>query len=239
MRVLFLTCGEPDPVIQREHGVFFDWFRSAVGEEISLHDLDARTTALTSAHLDGFDGVLISGSPHAAFESHPWIPALEELVREAVSIRKLPVFGVCFGHQIVAQALGGRVMRNPRGREIGTAIVRPNDEGRVSALLAGLGDSFRVQLTHRDTVAIPPPGARVLATSDKDGCQAFEIGSAWCVQFHPEITDAIIRSYLRARRDVLASEGIDTDALIEGVEPTDVGKELFRRFAAKVAERRG
>jgi GMP synthase (glutamine-hydrolysing) len=238
VRTLFVCCGDPDSFIRERHGRFVDWFRAAVGEQSVLCEVDARADTLTRAHLDGFDAVMISGSAHAAYEPHPWIPHLEALIREAVLVRAMPLLGVCFGHQIVAQALGGKVIKNPRGREIGTAWIRPSDEGRASAMLAGLPDPFPIQLTHCDTVAKPPPGARVLASSAKDDCQAFVIGSAWCVQFHPEITHQVIRSYIESRREIIASEGLDVDALLGGVRESDVGRELFRRFVANAMERR-
>jgi GMP synthase (glutamine-hydrolysing) len=236
MRALFVCCGDPPPIVSDSHGSFADWFREGLGADVSMDEVDARTEALHPTMLDGFDAMVISGSPHAAYEPHAWIPPLEDLVREAVHARKLPVLGVCFGHQVVAQALGGRVTPNPRGREIGTAVVRPNEHGRGSAMLRGLSDPFRVQLTHCDTVATPPPGARVLAASDRDECQAFEMGSAWCVQFHPEITADVIRAYLNARRDVITSEGLDVDRLLEDVCDTDVGRTIFSRFVAFARE---
>ena len=234
MRTLFVCCGDPDPAVMSIHGPFARWFRSAIDPTVVLDEIDARATPLAPAHLDGFDAMVISGSPHAAYEPHPWIPALEATVRHAVNVRAMPVFGVCFGHQVVAQALGGKVTRNPRGREIGTTEIRVNDHGRASTMFAGLPDRLHVQLTHCDTVATPPPGARVLATSDRDECQAFEIGSAWCVQFHPEITAEIIRAYLHARRAVITSEGLDADGLLAGVRESDVGRTLFERFSAHV-----
>ena len=237
MRMLFVCCGDPDPAVAKHHGSFGTWFRSAIEPDVSLHEVDARDS-IAPAHLDGFDAMVISGSPHAAYEPHPWIPALETTVREAIRTRAMPVLGVCFGHQVVAQALGGRVIRNPRGREIGTKALRVSAHGRESAMLAGLPEPLHVQLTHCDTVAAPPPGARVLATSDHDECQAFEIGSAWCTQFHPEITAEIIRAYLHARRPVITSEGLDADALLAEVRETDVGRTLFARFVAYARSRR-
>jgi GMP synthase-like glutamine amidotransferase len=64
------------------------------------------------------------------------------------------------------------------------------------------------------------------------------MGSAWCVQFHPEITHDVIRSYVESRREIIANEGLDVNALLDGIRETDAGRELFRRFVAYAKERR-
>ncbi len=235
---MFLCCGDPDAVVMGAHGRFVAWFRAGVGPGVDIEEVDARTASLDSVSLDGFDAVMISGSAHAAYEQHAWIAPLERLVRRALE-RGTPLLGVCFGHQLVAQALGGKVTRNPRGREIGTVTIQVNEHGRQSAMLGGLPEPFQVQATHCDTVAVPPPGASVLATSALDDCHAFEIGRAWCVQFHPEVTASIIRDYLVSRRAVIAGEGLDPDRLLGEVRETEVGRTVFARFVefAKGARR--
>lgn len=236
MRALFLCCGDPDPVVVGTHGPFAAWFRTGLGPGHTLDELDARIALLDEVSLENFDAVMISGSAHAAYEPLAWIPSLERLVRRAVD-HDTPLLGVCFGHQVVAQALGGRVARNPRGREIGTVASHVNAEGRRSAMLSGLSEPFFVQATHCDTVVRSPPGATVLATSSLDDCHAFVQGSAWCVQFHPEITAAIMRDYLLSRRAAVASEGLDPDRLLREVRDTPVGQTLFARFTAVAAAR--
>jgi GMP synthase (glutamine-hydrolysing) len=234
MRALFVCCGDPDPAVLQAHGPYVRWFRDALGDAATLHPVDARVAPCDPAMLHGVDAVIVSGSPHAVYEPHPWIAPLEELVREAIFRRGVPVLGVCFGHQLIAQACGGRVVRNPRGREIGTVEVALEPAGRSCALLGALPERFAIQVTHCDTVALPPPGARVLATSALDGCQAFRFETAWGVQFHPEVSADVMRAYLRSRAEILRAEGLDAAALLAGVRDTDAGPRLLRRFAELV-----
>jgi GMP synthase (glutamine-hydrolysing) len=228
---LVLRCGDPEPTVARNHGCFATWFRAAVGPSIELDVLDARTDPLCPTRLDAVAAVLVSGSPHAVYEPHPWIPAAEALLREAVLRRKLPLLGVCFGHQLLAQAMGGYVARNPRGREMGTIEIELNDHGSRDPLFQALPRRFTAQATHQDTVLHAPRGAVVLATSAKDGCQAFRLGErAWGVQFHPEITAPIMRGYVRARAAVLRAEGHDPDAIHATVRERVEGARVLTNF---------
>jgi GMP synthase (glutamine-hydrolysing) len=158
----------------------------------------------------------------------------EELVR-AIASARVPCLGICFGHQLIAQALGGEVRRNPRGREIGTIRVeRLADD----ALFGGLPRSFDVNATHVDAVLAPPPGAEVLANTSLDDCAAFRIGDRLrAVQFHPEFDADVMRSYLRARAHLIREEGGDPEALLShlaALGDATRGPHILRNFARKL-----
>jgi GMP synthase (glutamine-hydrolysing) len=159
---------------------------------------------------------------------------VEHLIRE-LSHARTPVLGVCFGHQILAQALGGEVARNPRGREIGTVRVQ-----RVAddPIFAGLPRSFDVHATHVDAVARLPPGAEILATTSLDDVAAFRVGTTVkAVQFHPEFDADVMRGYLRARAHLVRAEGGDPDALLARVHDGVRGPDVLRNFASRVVAR--
>ena len=108
------------------------------------------------------DGRLITGSKHGAYEDHDWIPPLEDFLRRAVAAR-IPVAGFCFGHQILAQALGGTVVKSDKGWGLGIhnydLLARPD-------WMADAGTSFAATAIHQDQVTDLPEGAHVLASSE-------------------------------------------------------------------------
>ncbi len=161
----------------------------------------------TDAPLPGVEeaaAFVMTGSSSSVTERAPWMLRAEAHIRE-IAAAEVPFFGICFGHQLVAQALGGAVERNARGREIGTVAVRRLAE---DPLFEGVGTELLVNATHKDSVARLPVGARVLASSELEPTQSFAIGRAIrCVQFHPEIDGDAMRGYVSARARLIAEEG--------------------------------
>ena len=149
--------------------------------------------------------------------------------------RGRPILGICFGHQMIAQALGGEVRRNPFGREIGTLRVeRVADD----PIFAGLPRTFDMNGTHLDAVVTLPPHGEVLAKTSLDPVAAFRVGPrVKAVQFHPEFDADVMRRYVAARSDLLRSEGIEPEQLLARVHEGTPGKDILRNFA-RIAARR-
>ena len=108
-------------------------------------------------------------------DREPWSEDTAAWLREAAAAG-LPMFGVCYGHQLLAHALGGKVGYNPTGSELGTQTVELLPPAAGDQLLDGLPASFPAQMLHAQTVLQPPPGAAVLARSDQDPHQMFRVG---------------------------------------------------------------
>lgn len=133
------------------------------------------------------DGWLITGSKHGAYEDHPWIPPLENLIRE-IHAQRLPLVGVCFGHQIIAQALGGKVVKYPKGWSVGRTTYEL--DGREVALNAW----------HQDQVIERPDEARVLGSSGFCENAFLAYGDhIWTVQAHPEFESDFIDGLIQSR----------------------------------------
>jgi GMP synthase (glutamine-hydrolysing) len=128
-----------------------------------------------------YDAVVVTGSRSSVYWDEPWIGDLIDWVARAAD-RGLPVLGVCYGHQVLAEALGGRVTAMD-DVELGYREVCRVDDG--DPLLAGLDSPFVAFETHSDRVVELPSGATLLAENDR-GIQAFRRGDCWGVQFHPE-----------------------------------------------------
>ncbi len=231
--LLIAKAGSTIPAVAAQHGDFDRWFVEAfehAGRAAHVVDL-ARDSC--PANLDRYAGLLVTGSAASVTNVEPWMAPLSALLRDALD-RDVAVLGVCFGHQMLAQALGGEVVKNAAGREIGTVAVEITADGANDPLFVGLPNPLEVQATHVDVVARLPAGARLLARNDH-GIQAFAIGRARGVQFHPEITGDVARRYIEERRAVLESEGLDPRALLARVAPTPDALGVLANFANRVA----
>ncbi|MFY2762655.1 glutamine amidotransferase [Arenimonas sp. MALMAid1274] len=235
---LILETGTPIPRLRR-HGSFGHWIRVAAG----LHGRQVRHCRV----LDGealpepgeHAGVLVTGSGAMVTERLDWSERSAQWLRRAADAGT-PLFGICYGHQLLAHALGGQVDYNPRGREMGTVPVELDAAAGHDALFSGLGTRFDAHTTHLQTVTAPPPGATVLARSERDDCQAFRWGdSVWGVQFHPEFSTGMMRGYIQARSEALANEGTCHQGLLRAVKPAPLARRVLRRFIHVAHQRHG
>jgi GMP synthase (glutamine-hydrolysing) len=142
------------------------------------------------------DGLLVLGGTMSAHDGadHPWIEPLKELMVAAVDA-EIPTLAICLGHQLLAEAFGGEVTVNhPGGGEHGATPVSWHAGASDDPLLGRLAESGRSLLaqSHNDVVTKLPPGVDSLATSDHYANQAFRIGSAVGVQFHPEASPELM-----------------------------------------------
>lgn len=136
------------------------------------------------------DGWIITGSRYGAYEDHDWIPPLEAFLRGAHAL-KSPIVGICFGHQVLAQALGGKVIKHPDGWVL----------GRVEYDLDGFDGPISVLGLHQDQVVELPEGARVAGRAEGCAIAAAEYGPhAWTLQPHPEFTEDFFLDLLEQRK---------------------------------------
>jgi GMP synthase (glutamine-hydrolysing) len=150
---------------------------------------DGEVRFASGSGLDSYDGVAITGSALNIYDGGPHIERQIELAR-AVFATGMPFFGSCWGLQVAVCAAGGRVRRNPLGREFGFARrIELAEAGRRHPMFKGKPTVFEAITVHRDDIEQLPEGARVLASNDM-GLQALEVqhgrGTCWGVQYHPE-----------------------------------------------------
>ncbi|WP_158970672.1 glutamine amidotransferase [Chachezhania sediminis] len=211
------------------HGDTERSFFAATGldpEEMRVIDVE-RDEALP-AMTDPIAGVIVTGSGAMVTEGLPWMKRSGAWLVEAVKAG-IPVLGVCFGHQLMAQALGGAVGENPKGLESGTLPITIDAAG--DPLLGPLPHRVMMQVHHYQTVLTSPPGAQELAHSAQDPHQALRYGPvAWSIQFHPEITRPMMVDMLDLLRHQHAAEGYDPTAMMATTQDTPEGPVLMRRF---------
>jgi GMP synthase (glutamine-hydrolysing) len=236
-RLVILKTGNTRAPIRDAFGDFDRWFLNGLSE-----GLDRRVVDVTCEPLPGepgdWDGIVVTGSPAMVSDRAPWSESAAAWLGRAVEAG-VPVLGVCYGHQLLAHAMGGKVGYHPDGRESGTFAVNLHETAQDDPLFKGLPASFKAQLTHLQSVLELPEKAVLLASSEFERHQAFRMGAcAWGVQFHPEFTADIMRAYLEAQSPDLVKEGLSPEALIDQVDDAPHATSLLRRFCELVEERR-
>ena len=231
---LLIQTGRPVASMRR-HGSFAHWIRVAAG----LHPDDVVVVDAAGANegggealpaREGFAGAIVTGSAAMVTDRHPWSEHSAAWLRDAAHAG-MPLLGICYGHQLIAHALGGEVGENPAGREMGTVHLDVLPAAATDPLFSGLPDRFPAQATHLQSVLRLPEGAHVLASSAQDGIHAFRWGDCtWGLQFHPEFSTTHMRGYIRARGDALAREGRCGKRLASAVSAAPHARRVLRRF---------
>jgi GMP synthase (glutamine-hydrolysing) len=230
-RLVIVKTGSAPQAVRDLHGDFEDWIALGTGFERPEVDVIDVQAGAPLPQLTQETGVVVTGSSAFVSEREPWSVRTGEWLAAAVRLGA-PILGICYGHQLLAQALGGRVGRNPRGREIGTVRVDLGAAGRAKdPLLGGVPEFVDVHASHVESVLALPDRAVLLGSNAADDHHAFAVGPrAWGVQFHPEFAADVMRGYLSERAGVLREEGIDAERLTREVRDTPHGSALLGRF---------
>ena len=200
-RIGIVKPGSTFPEMILRFGDYDAWFARALGGEVDCRVYETAGSDLPDP--DDADGWIVTGARGSVARPEPDTVALFDWIRE-MAAHDAPLLGVCYGHQAICEALGGRVERHPGGWEIGTTEVELTSAGRKDPLFAGLPERFRVQTTHEDYVALLPPDATLLAVNPHTEVQAVALGPlVRGVQFHPEVTPEIAHDFVARRRHLL------------------------------------
>lgn len=216
-----IQMGEPPAAIRQAVGEQSQWLVQALAltrEEYRVIRPD-RHDPLPA--IGGICGAIISGSWAMVTDRLAWSEETAQWIRRAYALH-LPLLGVCYGHQLIAHALGGVVADNPLGSERGLQLIQLAEHS-TAPLLTAFPGRFSAWLSHQQTVLRPPEGASVLAFSARDACQILRYSdTAYSVQFHPEFHWDIMAACLSA-----CDKGLDMAEM-----PGEPGwpKALLRRF---------
>jgi GMP synthase (glutamine-hydrolysing) len=228
-RFLIIKTGSTLPELYNNKGDFEDWIKTGLGEICLVQVVNVEKGAVLPP-IAQVSGAVVTGSHCMVTEHLPWSETTAGWLAQAVH-EGIPVLGICYGHQLLAYALGSDVGDNPRGSEYGTTAIHLLPTAENDPLLGGPTNEFMAQVCHKQTVLRLPPGAILLAKSNKDECQAFVLGKAWGVQFHPEFDAETMRFYIQTYREALQDEGQDAEALISDVRETPIGATVLGKFA--------
>lgn len=233
--LVIIKTGDAFPEVVDQHGdfeqLFIEQLSAVLPTHLSLAIWDAR---LASTPPTNVAGAVITGSHSMVSNKEPWSEALKPWLQQALA-EDIPLLGVCYGHQLMATALGGISDYHPAGRESGTRRVRLTRAGQQDPLFSQLPESFPAHLTHAQSVMKLPTNTTVLAHNSHDAHQALRYGPRqWSVQFHPEFTPPVMRAYIERQRAALRDQGEDPEELLVAVTDTPDASSLLRRFLAFV-----
>jgi len=215
--------------IKSKHGDFEDWFAQSMGHADLLQIDVFRQQPLPPE--EKLRAVVITGAAAMVSAREDWSERTARWLQRVVQ-KGIPVLGVCYGHQLLAHALGGRVGPNPVGRQIGTVPAQLCGKSKKDPLFAHLPDCFYVQTSHSEVVLELPPGAERLATSPLDDNFVIRFAeNVWGVQFHPEFSRAVMMKYIQYRADDLCLEGLNPDELLAKTTETAEARTVLSRFA--------
>lgn len=230
-KLIILKAGSKLPSLADTRGDFEEWILEPMAvhkgqcEVISINPTARLPQVATVA------GVVITGSSAMATDGSDWIEQTAQWLN-AVLEKGKPVLGICFGHQLLAHALGGRVADNPAGIEVGTVITNLHTAAADDPLFQSLPGALPVQVSHKQAVLSLPGQAIRLASSDMDNNHAFRYGErAWGVQFHPEFSRDIVQAYIKYYADALSTQGVDYHSLCETRQETQLSQHILSRFA--------
>ncbi|MHB1059314.1 MAG: glutamine amidotransferase [Rhodanobacter sp.] len=229
--VLIIRTGRAPDAIRARHGDFPHWFRLGAGlhpGQLRVVDVAAGETLPPPREVAG---AMITGSAAMVTAREAWSERTAGWIRDAMDV-ELPLFGVCYGHQLMAHALGGHVDYLPGGREIGTKTIELSPDLARDPLTVSLPTSFRAHTTHEQSVLEPPAGAAVLARSARDPHQLLRYGPcALSTQFHPEFNADVMRAYIKRKHADMQREGANPQQAFSAVAATPIARRLLRHFS--------
>jgi len=218
MRIGILQTGHAPDEVQGALGDYANMFERLLGDRGFDFDIYNVVDNVFPTGPEAAAGWLITGSKHGVYEAHDWLPPLEALIRDIAASGR-PLIGVCFGHQVIAQALGGKVEKFEGGWAVGRQVY---DFG---------GEELALNAWHQDQVITPPPGAKVLASNDFCRYAALAIGdNVMTFQPHPEFGSEMVKGLIDHRAEKVPEPLVDK-ARAALAAPTD-SDVLAERMAA-------
>lgn len=202
MQIGIINCGDiPSKLkgITPDYSLLFIKIFSKIGADFTYKVYDAYKNQLPT-QIESSDAYILTGSKYSAYDSFDWIESLLGFIRN-VADRKIKIIGICFGHQVIAEALGGKVIKHPDGWGLG---IREFEIIEKKSWMAPELDRCRLIFSHQDQVVTLPKHAEIIATDPFCQIQAYTMNSHILgIQGHPEFTRSFTLNLLRLREDMM------------------------------------
>jgi GMP synthase (glutamine-hydrolysing) len=227
MKYLYiLKVGETFPSTKLKYNDFDTWIkRFFKNSKIKIIDVleNEKLPNINSAK-----GFIITGSHSMVTQELPWSIKVEKYIRK-ISKRNIPLLGICYGHQLIAKALGGKSDFNKNGKEIG--VVKIQTVFNNDPLFKNFPKKFYAFETHYQTVVKRPYISRVLAKNKKDNYQSIKFGkNIWGVQFHPEFDKDIMKEYIINQKEDLEKLNFKIEKLISNLQQCNISNKILTNF---------
>lgn len=238
MKELYIIkVGTTFPATRERYGDFDTWTLRTIGDAgVDVRVVDAEHGVPLPAAAD-CAGVIVTGSHSMVTDDMPWSVKLEAWIPLLLEAG-VPFLGICYGHQLLARSAGGEVGFHPLGIEAGTVKINLLPDCVEDPLFRSLPQRFTVHASHSQTILRLPSEAVRLAEGDFESNHAIRIGGyAWGVQFHPEYSTSVMRSYIAELSGELTSAGRDIGMLTGAVGETPFSAQVLGNFARVVESR--
>jgi GMP synthase-like glutamine amidotransferase len=234
MKIALLETGEPPTELQPAFGRYGQMFQTLLGDGHEYTTFDVQAGELPNP--EDFDAHIVTGSSAGVYDDLPWIEPLKGFLREAKG--KAALVGVCFGHQIMAEAFGGKVVQSDKGWGVG---LQAYDVHTPQSWMDGAAN-VAIPASHQDQVVELPPGARAVAGSafTPNGVLTYDDQPAISMQFHPEFAPAYAAALIESRRGTRFTDSQADAALASLNQPNDRVRVAawIESFLSKAADRR-
>jgi GMP synthase-like glutamine amidotransferase len=237
MKIGILLVGRASEDLVDKYGTYAEMLIALINTEelvFEFKTFNILDDEFPKDHLE-CDGWIVTGSPHGVYEDHSWIPTVSQLINNVYEAN-LPIFGVCFGHQLIAQALGGHVEKSEKGWGLGLHTYQVNNKPDY---MSNLSEEVTLNICHQDQVLRPPQGATVYAKSEFCENAGFYIkDKVLTMQAHPEFLVDFTKALLTARRDVTIPKEFVDPALVglknnpDSVQSNEFAKTVRQFFLA-------
>ena len=209
LRVVLLSAGPGLPEVVEQYGHSSEWIPNLIkSKDVEIIVRKAYEGDLGS--VDEADAWIVSGSKYSVYDDVKWINNLVSYTHDLIQNKK-SLLGICFGHQLIAKALGAEVIKNPLGWELGSYKIRLSNKGKKHALFQGLNDGEIIYESHQDVVSSMNGGMTSLAFTEKSNQSFAYAKNIFGVQFHPEFSYDITKKLMDLR--IKNGVKIDSDKL--------------------------